>query len=110
MGAPKKYFSNSPPLARLELIGRANFQFLSFQIEQRLAALRKDARTIPIDHKWSWQIKAEEEKRKEEEEMEKWVSDEFITFSSLIEATVPGRINYFQQNGSEEFAIIFSNI
>ena len=42
--------------------------------------------------------------------MEKWVSDEFITFSSLIEATVPGRINYFQQNGSEEFAIIFSNI
>ena len=50
------------------------------KIEQRLAALRKDAKTVPIDHKWSWQIKAEEEKRKEQEEMDKWVSDEFITF------------------------------
>ena len=38
--------------------------------------------TIPIDHKWSWQIKAEEEKMKEEEEMEKWGSDDFITFTS----------------------------
>lgn len=42
------------------------------QIEQRLAALKENATTIPIDHKWSWQIKAEEEKMKEEEEMEKW--------------------------------------
>jgi len=41
--------------------------------------LKENAKTIPIDHKWSWQIKAEEEKMKEEEEMEKWVSDDFIT-------------------------------
>ena len=69
------------------LLARRSVPFSIFnnvaKIEQRLAALRKDAKTIPIDHKWSWQIKAEEEKRKEQEEMDKWVSDEFIAFEQL---------------------------